>query len=181
VGTAYENRLLMNRLLERKKTIALRIEDVWYASERTAISSMKTKVVDDVGIISIYEDSSLQFVGKKKSLIVSNVSYVILGRQKIAWKTYLKANLLIWAFCIISNSGWLYFLVMTGIGNAIGGAVFYSTFWCIITYIDETNSKRTIYFADGSYLGYGGAFGGTKKLFNQIDKRILTSDSEGTR
>jgi len=96
---------------------------VWYLPKENEWSDMNLLAMRDSGSL-IVEDNSLEFIGKKITVHITDiqkVSYVKQGRDFI-------------------------------------------NHWVKVEYQDG----KTAFFADGSLLGWGGIFGGTKKILGVV-------------
>ena len=140
--------------------------NVWYASERKAKSATKFLAFDDKGTFEITK-TFLNFTGRKTSFKIEkeSIKNMCLVRQTINWVVYLVFNL----FFILT--GQIFILL---IADVIGLLIALNTKWVCITYLQGTETKN-IYIADNSSFGWGGIFGGTRKMF-QIVKKWSVSD-----
>jgi len=50
-----------------------------------------------------------------------------------------------------------------------------SSRWVKVDYLNEQNQPQTVYFADGSWLGWGGILGETQKMHKNIEREISSS------
>jgi len=138
----------------------------------------------DIGSMYI-KTGSLDFKGKKLAIKIANVKETSLVRQRINWIIYLTMDvffIIYFAFLakefpgVFSFSFLFLFLL---IGNAFGLIVGYSTKWVQIRYFDERNKIAQAFFADGSFLGWNGIFGGTEKMYQTL-RSLLKEEKRDT-
>jgi len=110
----------------------------------------------------------VEFRSGSKVITLESIRSVSLGRQKFNWMIYLKIDSFFLMFCFLSKGSLLYYLFGLGVGNLIG-VVFgwYLVPWIVVEFLEEGLTQRA-FFMDSSYRGYGGAFGGTKKMFRHL-------------
>lgn len=99
---------------------------VWYLPDENTWRNFNILAFRDVGRLITYEDS-LEFQGKKGTVLIKNIRRVTFGKQ---------------------------------------GRDFVNN-WVRIEYGDALK-PATAFFADGSWLGWGGIFGGTRRIFDVL-------------
>jgi len=169
------------------------IENIWYATRERAESISKTIVYDDKGKLLLSEEA-IAFEGNKLKLRVERrkIRNMSLVTQKLPIKSYAVsalASLVFWVpllaivlfisvilafvlknlFVIVGCMGAA--ILMFPLSILAGMAVGLSMKWVKIDYLDDKGKEESAYFFDGSKLGWGGIFGGTKRLYGAISKK----------
>jgi hypothetical protein len=139
---------------------------VWCATPEKFNGMVKYIVYDDRGSLSIAPDE-VHFAGRKMNLSVRKVVAVSLARQQVPWPLYAIVNLVFLALLVAERWDGLSagFLIA---GDIFGLSIALTTKWVRVDYQDESSTRRSVYFADGSRLGWGGILGGTKDLYGAI-------------
>jgi hypothetical protein len=156
--------------------------NVWYATPERAASLTKLVVFDDSGSLEV-SPQECTFSGKREILDLDTCT-VSLARQRLPWVTYALMNallvpvLLLYVWSLLSagldlTSGWSLVGVAAVLGvmaaaNGLGLLVGISTPWVLVEYKDEHGQVRRAYFADASGFGWGGIFGGTKRMYQAL-------------
>jgi len=129
---------------------------------------VKFIATDDRGSLAMSSDG-IQFVGRKLDVTVTRIVAVSLTRQQIPWPSYAVLTLLgVLLFAIIYSLPLAAAVALVIAGDLFGLWVAVSTKWVRVDYQDESGSRRSAYFADGSKRGWGGIFGGTNVLYRAI-------------
>ena len=151
------------------------IPNVWFADEQRIRSISKFFNLSDKGSLRIGQNS-LEFQGKKSSVRMAQIREISIANQQISWISLLITNILFGIFLLVLGSQLptelslpkyifaLYSILAILGGDAFAVIVGYGTKWIRIEYEGE----RVAYLADGSFFGWGGVFGGTKKLFRKL-------------
>lgn len=163
--------------------------NVWYATPDRAASLTKLVVFDDSGSLEVSPQGSI-FSGKRGMLDLG-IRTVSLSRQRLPWVTYGLTNamlvpvLLLFVWFLLSSrfdlTGDLYFtavaviIVVMAAANVLGLLVGISTPWVLVEYKDKHGQARRAYFADASGFGWGGIFGGTKRMYQAL---VSSSDRQ---
>lgn len=87
--------------------------------------------------------------------------------QKIPIVSYIIINIFFILLLFVEPFSLLIGLVL---GNIFGVAVALSTKWIRIEY-QEKGELKTVYFAEGSWMGWGGMLGETRKLILSLDEK----------
>jgi len=143
---------------------------VWYATRKKIKSPTKMVVFSDRGALQISDDG-LSFQGKKYTVSPKKVVSVALVRQTIPWVSYLIVNAVVIAYLVGMYGRRMDPALLIGImvgANFFGLAVGLLSKWIRVSYLDESGQTDEAYFADGSMLGWGGVFGGTRTLYQAI-------------
>jgi hypothetical protein len=141
---------------------------VWYATPRRVESITKLIVFDDQGSLDVSEDS-FEFRGRKLKFVVQRILRVTLTSQRIPWTTYLILNVVVFAFLLLSSRTSLEVtIVLLAVANLFGLLIGKCTRWVEVEYEGESEEPQRAYFADGSALGWGGIFGGTRRLYRAL-------------
>lgn len=145
--------------------------EAWFATQSKVESISKLWVLSDRGTLDVYPDG-LSFSGKQYRLRIENVEHVRLVRQQIPWVTLLLSNGLL---VFMMQTGLLSYrlqsvtgVVMLTLVNAAVLAVGLSTRWVEVKYQDDSGNDQLAYFANGSSFGWGGIFGGTVQMYEQL-------------
>ena len=129
---------------------------------------VKFIATDDRGSLAMSSDG-IQFVGRKLDVTVTRIVAVSLTRQQIPWPSYAVLTLVgVLLFAIIYSLPLAAAVALVIAGDLFGLWVAVSTKWVRVDYQDESGSRRSAYFADGSKRGWGGIFGGTNVLYRAI-------------
>lgn len=141
---------------------------VWYTSEKRIKSISKLVVFEDRGRMDI-DAKSMRFLGNKTTIDmeISRIQNITLVRQSIPWTTYIILNLILLPI-LACGAGILPAIVLLFFSNVIGLLIGWSTRWVLVEYQDVKGNLAKAYFADGSLFGWGGLFGGTKKLYKSL-------------
>lgn len=146
----------------------LQFASVWYATPAKVNRMVKFIATDDRGSLAMSSDG-IQFVGRKLNLTVTRIVAVSLTRQQIPWPSYAVLTLVgVLLFAIIYSLPLAAAVAIVIAGDLFGLWVAVSTKWVRVDYQDESDSRRSAYFADSSKRGWGGIFGGTKVLYQAI-------------
>ena len=149
--------------------------NIWFADEQRIRSISKLLVLSDKGSLRI-KQNSFEFRGKKSSLRMTKIRQISIVNQQISRIVLLITNLLSGVFLLVLGSQLppdifhpKYIFAIISIiailgGDALALLVVHNTKWIKLEY----DIERVAYFADGSILGWGGLFGGTKKLFRKL-------------
>ena len=155
---------------------------IWFANEKKNRSFSKGIVFSDIGSLTIQHEG-LEFKGLRLKFQVSNIKQVSIARQQIPWLGFLFVDvLLVVVFSILAKGNFEFLPFLPPIillATAFGAFMSHSTKWVKIEYYDDKNETHLAFFADGSFLGWGGFLGGTENLyqnikayiFNYVDKR----------
>lgn len=154
---------------------------VCYTTEQRFHSRTKFSTFDDQGIL----DSTLTgcvFRGRKHVIALDFIEQIRLIGQPIAWAPFFGVSLI---YLVIMNTFIpLLFYLVVGLGIPsliviffngvyvccafIGIGIAMAFKWVEVLALDEQHNLRSYYFSDGSYLGFGGLFGGTRQLYNTL-------------
>jgi hypothetical protein len=156
---------------------------VWYATPDRAGSLTKLVVFDDAGSLEVSPRGSA-FSGRNGRIDLGGISSVSLSRQRLPWVTYALVNAVTLPALALPvgvllgmrpdlAGGWWLALVASLVGlmvaaNALGVLVGISTRWVVVDYTDEYGQVWRAYFADASGLGWGGIFGGTRRVYRAL-------------
>ena len=146
---------------------------VWYSSETRAKSRTKFIVFDDVGTL-MAEQARLEFRGRVHHIEIAPVATPLLVAQHLNTVTHVialgvSALIVVPTLAILVQNLWvigvglLTLLAVDGAGILLG-----RTKWILIRGRNPDGTEVNCYFADGSALGWGGKFGGTRRMFNAI-------------
>jgi len=146
-------------------------DSVWYANQKRIESIIKIIVFNDRGTLDVHS-GKINFKGKKHDISMSNIVKVSLSRQRIPWVVYIIINIIFVPTFILQYSDrfniW-YALAVLVLANLAGMLVAISTKWILVEYDDESGQRCKTYLSDGSKLGWGGIFGGTKRLYQILE------------
>jgi hypothetical protein len=165
---------------------------VWYATSERIESTTKFVVFSDRGSLDVFPDR-IEYKGKEFAVSMRNVTAVSLRRQQIPWVTYAIVNVpsagcfvaimavmaglasVVWdefnAGTMVALMAAMTFTIIIIIAvNLLGLLIAARTKWVAVEYQDESNQWQKAYFADGSLLGWGGVFGGTRGLYRAIEQ-----------
>jgi hypothetical protein len=159
-------------------------DNIWYATEKRARSATKLIVYDDIGTL-IIKGNGLLFAGSKTDQIFEEIHDISLSRQSLNWITYLVA------IVVFTPINWVCYLIFNALFDisvqsfaavilsiiACGILAGLSTKWIIIEHRSINGELTRSYFADGSKIGWGGIFGGTRKLHSDLVKVLETHSS----
>jgi hypothetical protein len=106
--------------------VAQVFDKVWYLPHENKWRDLNVLAYRDAGKLTVYADS-MEFKGKRKTVIIKNVHSVSYGKQ---------------------------------------GRDFVNN-WVRVEYGDSA-APSVAYFADGSMHGWGGIFGGTKRILEAV-------------
>jgi hypothetical protein len=159
----------------------MRFESVWYASEAKVRSRSKFIAFDDTGTINLFADA-IVFRGRRTRVEVLNVAEPRLVRQSWPWTSFIIVNLVVLPahlfFLGALRVGILPWLPILIIGvNALAASLGRSVKWVVATGRMDGGVVARCYFADGSAFGWGGVFGGTKRLHRSLRDQLLNTDS----
>jgi hypothetical protein len=156
--------------------------NVWYATPDRAASLTKLVVFDDSGSLEV-SPQGCTFSGKR-GILDLGTSTGSLARQRLPWVTYALMNavlvpvLLLCVWFLLGAtldlaSGWFLVviaavIVVMAAANVLGLLVGISTPWVLVEYKDKYGKARQAYFADASGIGWGGIFGGTKRMYQAL-------------
>jgi hypothetical protein len=148
--------------------VSPRFASVWYATPEKVHRKVKFIAMDDRGSLAMSPDG-IQFVGRKLNLTVRRIVAVSLVRQQIPWPSYAVVTLVgVPLIAMIYSLPLAAAVALVVAGDLFGLWVAVSGKWVRVDYQDESGSRRSAYFADGSKFGWGGIFGGTKVLYRAI-------------
>jgi hypothetical protein len=163
---------------------------IWYATPERIESMTKFVVFSDRGSLDVFPDR-IEYKGKESAVSMRSVTAVSLTGQQIPWVTYAIVNVPV-VGCLAAvmvmmaglfdavwdeiNAGMRVALIAAMVATIIimiaaflfGLLIAASTKWVAVEYQDESNQSQKAYFADGSLLGWGGIFGGTRGLYHRI-------------
>lgn len=144
---------------------------VWFATKARHNSRSKWFVFDDRGALQL-TPSGLSFSGRKRPVTISHIRRVSLTRQQMPWISYLVvAAVLLLYFSILSALTQFPFwilLVLMIIVFLYGLLIGYNTRWVEVEYSVRQDEPNWAYFADASRFGWGGLFGGARRLYEVI-------------
>jgi hypothetical protein len=145
--------------------------EAWFATQSKVESISKLWVLSDRGTLDVHPDG-LSFSGKQYRLRIENVEHVRLVRQQIPWVTLLASN---GVLILGMETGLLSYRLQSVTGivvltllNACVLAIGLSTRWVEVKYRDDSGTEQLAYFANGSGFGWGGIFGGTAQMYEQL-------------
>ncbi|HYG15935.1 MAG TPA: hypothetical protein VEC12_09300 [Bacteroidia bacterium] len=148
----------------------LKFEEVWLAKHERAMSISKTIVVDDrYGVLTFdKEDQTFSYKGKNLELKDCKILGIVLKNQKLSIIGYAKYALIVFILFSLKNNI-LYGIIGLLIGLLLALPGWYFAKWIVIEYeIPNENKKNIVWFFDGSYIGWGGLLGGSRKMYNKI-------------
>lgn len=167
-----------------------RFPNVWYATQEKMDSLTKFVVFSDRGSLK-FTSGELRYRGLQVDFSIENILSVSLCRQRVPWVGYLITNIATFAvlgsvslivYSCMLNPKLLYillaiipFVALVILGNLAGILVGMSTKWIQIEFEEEPGHVERVYFADGSMFGWQGVFGGTARLFREIESTTTTS------
>jgi hypothetical protein len=156
--------------------------NVWYATQDRAASLTKLVVFDDSGSLEV-SPQGYTFSGKR-GILDLGTSSVSLACQRPPWVTYVLMNavlvpvLLLCVGSLLSarldlTSGWglvviAAIITVMAAANGLGLLVGICTPWMLVEYKDKHGQVRRAYFANASGFGWGGIFGGTKRMYQAL-------------
>jgi hypothetical protein len=150
--------------------------EAWFATQSKVESISKLWVLSDRGTLDIHT-GGLSFSGRQYRLRIENVEHVRLVNQQIPWVTLLASNGIL---IVGMETGLLSYrlrsvtgLVVLALLNVAMLAVGLCTKWVEVKYRDDSGDEQLAYFANGSGFGWGGIFGGTAQMYEEL-KRIET-------
>lgn len=145
--------------------------EAWFATQSRVESISKLWVLSDRGTLDVHP-GGLSFSGKQYRLRIENVEHVRLVRQQIPWVTLLLSNGLV---VLMMETGLLSYRLRSVTGvivltllNAAMLAIGLSTKWVEVKYRDDCGNEQLAYFANASGFGWGGIFGGTAQMYEQL-------------
>jgi hypothetical protein len=161
--------------------------NVWYATPARAASLTKLVVFDDSGSLEVSPQESF-FSGRRGRIDLGSASVVSLTRQRLPWVIYALINaalvppLLLFPWFLLGSrldfTSGFGLVVVVGLvavmiaSNAIGMLVGINTPWVLVEYEDKDGQFQQAYLADASGFGWGGIFGGTKRIYQAIASSI---------
>jgi hypothetical protein len=144
---------------------------VLFADEKRNQSLTKVAIFTAIGSL-VFQQDFLEFKGRKLSFQISNIKQISIARQQVPWVSLLITSIIVligFGVIVRDRLGALFLLLpIILLGNAFAFVVSYSTKWVRIEYIDAENKTCSAFFADGSFFGWRGLFGGTEKLHQAI-------------
>jgi hypothetical protein len=161
----------------------MRMHDVWYSSESRLRDRSRWIVYDDIGELNVASDS-IDFIGRRIQFSLAHVERTRLVHQPIPRTTFLLASTLGLLFLLplavlLAQSlpvlGVALFVAFTLlVSTRMGLVVSRAARWVEVSGVSSSGEVRRCFFADGSRLGWGGIFGGTRRLYEHA--RRLTRD-----
>ena len=157
--------------------------EVWYATDQRARSAHKVFVYDDIGSIVVCANR-IEFHGQQARLVISPVDGLNLKRQSWNWVMYLVALLAMspiyaawWyllAFFVVSPGKYLILglLALVVVAWVLGGSVI----WVVAAGRDDGGRPIRVWFASGLHRGWGGIFGGTRRLLQGMRQALESED-----
>lgn len=151
---------------------------VWFSTEKRNRSITKTLVLDDSGRLTLGHDS-LDFTGRKLKIHIPRIRQISLARQSINWVMYLILDVVLILYFIFFLGGFPLFiwLPMLVVCNFFGLVIGFGTKWVRVEYLDDNNNSCLAFFADGSSFGWGGIFGGTKRMYRSLKSSLQANSS----
>ena len=147
-------------------------ENIWIADESKAKSIFKHRVYDSVSDIDIQSDKII-FEENRREIHFSDINSIRLGRQRIAYLSYLQASVVVFLSVFGNEKNGLFYAIIPLLSGVILGLAIGWWFqrWAIINFTEGEKSKE-LYLADGNAFGYKGIFGGTKSLFLKLSYEV---------
>lgn len=151
------------------------VNDIWYANQERASSSLKFIAYDAKGVFD-FGDHDIIFKGGGIEVVIGRNSTICMGHQRFKWLSWLIViafSLLIygpiyWIMSIISGfiaNAFLYLYIIC-IFNGIGINFFMK--WVVVENVNQDGITIKHYFFDGGRSGWRGIFGGSSKLYRKI-------------
>ncbi len=152
---------------------------VWFATENLINSQTRFVNFSDRGSLS-FESGKLQFAGRKQSLTIKNIKSVELVSPCIPWISLILsvvALLVCFGFILSKVPSDLIFAVtimlMLFPVFIIPSMIFVqkAILWIEVTFVDDENALRRVYFLDGSRLGLsmlGSLLDDTLKMYKEL-------------
>ena len=146
------------------------IRNIWYATERRAKSPTKLIVYDEIGCLKL-RNGLIEFISSDINILIKQIIEIKLVRQRPNWIIYIvgfpiSLFLSFYTWNLMFEIAFIYFFIGILIVAIIGLSIGLSTRWVRLKHLDETGEITFSYFADGDKKGWGGIFGGTKRLFS---------------
>jgi antibiotic biosynthesis monooxygenase (ABM) superfamily enzyme len=153
----------------------MKYDDIWYATPRRADSRTKLIVYDEVGSL-IVEGAQFAFQGTKTNITLRRIEFAVLVGQKANLITYLIVSLIVlpWSLFIayvmhsLFNCTMVVVLLLCYSVVPVGLAIGASTRWIKVSFVTDSGECEQAYFADGTAHGWGGIFGGTRRMFAEL-------------
>lgn len=141
-------------------------ENMWYASAKKAKSRSKRIVYDDKhGVLTINRtNNTFSYLGDKVRIENAVVKAVASRKQSFHYWGYAVYALPLIIF-YVAKQDVLYGMLGILAGVLVGSFIWYSMKWIVIEYQMPNKDKlEWAWFYDGSYNGWGGIEGTSKKL-----------------
>jgi len=148
-------------------------DKVWYCSYDFHNKLFKIIAYEDIGKLNI-TSTCLKFDGQQRKFLISNdeILDIELINNRIRWINLLVINGFSLFYLLNASHSILYVLGFMVINNGLYFLIIPSVKWIKIT----TERKNVVLLADGRIRGWGGIFGGTRKLFIELEKQSKLSD-----
>lgn len=144
-----------------------KLPSTWYASRQRIESATKLIVFDDRGSLECV-GGKLIFHGRKRTLEMSDLSGIEIAGHKTNWVMYVIVNILLIPYFWLVGTPLVAAIVILALANAFGLGVSLKTKWVHVAFRDANGATGEAFFADASSFGWGGIFGGTQKLFDNL-------------
>lgn len=143
---------------------------IWYATEARARTFLKFISYDDQGILRIQE-GALWFEGQKSHFPITKVEDVQLTTQVMNW--VFQIPIAAFVFYGLRSSGVHGFaaIFMACIPVWIGVLINRATKWIRMTFETEDGRTAVAWFASADHLGWSGAFGRTRILYEALREK----------
>ena len=148
-------------------------DKVWYCSYDFYNKLFKIIAYEDIGKLNI-TSTCLKFDGQQRKFLISNdeILDMELINNRIRWINLLVINGFSLFYLLNARNSLLYVLGFMIIINGLYFLIIPSVKWIKIT----TARKNVVLLADGRIRGWGGIFGGTRKLFIEMTEQRKLSD-----
>jgi hypothetical protein len=143
--------------------------NVRFVSPERLQRSVKLLFFDDSGNLDVVR-GGLRFEGRRQAVDFLNIRAIRLIRPPFPWVNFAVGIGLAWPLVLAAPSGAArgmaaaFLLVI----NVVGAAICLSTKCVLLKFADKHGDTRLAYFADGTFFGWGGLFGGTRQLFSAL-------------
>ncbi len=146
--------------------------NVWLATRARIESGTRFKMYDDCGALERAGDT-LRFNGRKRTLVIRDITAVQLVRQRPNWMSIgialaATALLALGANYVDPSRSLTADLLVLAAAALFGLYINAKLKWVCVSFRDENGTAVEACFTDGSSFGWGGIAGGTKRLFDAL-------------